>query len=246
MSSSSAARVDLVSQYGWLANVVAIDIAARLPVHVDIDDLKQNGFVGLMDAVRKFSPDRGIPFEAYAKFRIRGAILDGLRELDWASRHTRRLQKQISSVLTGLTIELGRPPDLSEIAERLGLDSAEAGRRMRIAALDSGNVSGSTRTDEELPPPEFKGDAKDAPDAICAHRELQAAIGRAMAVLPKRYRRVMQLYHFDGLQMKKIGKLMGVNESRISQIRTRALRRMREALLAEGISSAAELIWHSK
>src|SRR5665213_2365510 len=111
---SSAARVDLVERYGWLPNVVARQIAVRLPVHVEIEDLRQNGFVGLLDAVRKYSPDRGVQFESYATFRVRGAILDGLRELDWASRHTRLLQKRLSVVSDRLTKELGRRPELDE------------------------------------------------------------------------------------------------------------------------------------
>ncbi len=240
---SSAARVDLVERYGWLPNVVALQIAARLPVRIDVDDLRQDGFVGLVDAVRKYSADRGVPFEVYAKFRVRGAILDGLRDLDWASRHTRLLQKQLFAVLDRLNSELGRKPELNEIAETLGVDVTEASRRMQISGI--GNISASTRSEahEDLPPPDLEANAKEAPDAICAQNELRAAIERAIQQLPKQYQRVIRLYHFSGMQMKKIGEGMGVTECRISHINKRALRRMKEALLAEGIASAGELLW---
>ena len=188
-----------------LVKAIAIRVHETLPVHVDLDDLIHAGVLGLFGAVEKYDASKSVSFQAYAKHRIKGAMLDSLRQLDWASRDLRKRQKQADEVTRDLSTKLGRTPADQE--------------RDYIAEFPA--------------TPEFR------PDRMCERRQLRSTLDRAIAVLPERYQKVVFLYYTNDLTMKEIGDVLGVNESRISQIHKTALRRMAAALESEGIHSAS-------
>ena len=211
----------------------------NLPVHVDLDDLVHAGVLGLFDAATKYNPDKKVIFQSYAKHRIKGAILDSLRQLDWASRDLRKRQKQLEAVTRDLTARFGRTPTEQEIAETLGL-GIERWRRMALELKNLGLLSvSSLRPDSENSAPvEFPASPDSQPDHICARRQMRSALAVAMKCLPKRYQKVVVLYYTNDMTMKEIGEILGVNESRVSQIHKIALEKMAMSLRSVGIQSA--------
>jgi RNA polymerase sigma factor FliA len=181
-----------------------------------------------------------VVFSSYAKHRIKGAILDSLRQSDWASRDLRRRHKQLEAVTRELASELHRTPTDSEIAQRLGVD-VERWRQMMLDLRNVGLVSASTRSSEqdELPAPEFPSNPDTYPDSMCAREEMRSVLGDAMKTLPERYRKVVYLYYSNEMTMKEIGGVLGINESRVSQIHKSALAKMAVVLHATGIHSSA-------
>jgi RNA polymerase sigma factor for flagellar operon FliA len=206
-------------------------------VHVDLDDLTHAGVLGLFDAVAKYDAQKNVAFHAYAKHRIKGAILDSLRQLDWASRDLRKRQKQVDSVAHALATKLGRTPFEGEIAAEMGL-SPDRWHKIQMELRTVGTVS-ATHTDPEFDRPlDFPATPELQPDRMCGHHQLQLTLARAMEKLPKRYQKVVFLYYTNEMTMKEIGEVMGVNESRVSQIHKIALKKMATVLQSEGINSA--------
>ena len=235
---SQQVRDQIVLDHLSLVKVIAIRVHENLPVHVDLDELVHAGVLGLFDAVEKFDASKNVAFQAYAKHRIKGAILDSLRQLDWASRDMRKHQKQVEAATRNLSLQLGRTPTESEVAQHMGVDAGKW-RRMLIELHTLGLVSATTRTDEDRDrTQEFAAAPDSQPDRMCAHRQLQVTLARAMKCLPERYQKVVFLYYTNEMTMKEIGELLGVNESRVSQIHKTALRKMADALQSEGIHSA--------
>lgn len=233
-------RDRVVLEHLPLVRAIAIRVHESLPVHVDIDDLVHAGIMGLMDAAAKYDADKKVAFSAYAKHRIKGAILDSLRQLDWASRDLRRRHKQVESIRTELAAELHRQPTEEEMAQRMGVD-IERWRQMMIDMRNVGLVSASTRSNdsEDLPAPEFPSNPAELPDALCAQGELREKLGSAMKCLPPRYQQVVVMYYSGEYTMKEIGTEMGINESRVSQIHKAALEKMNAALTEAGVKSSA-------
>lgn len=235
---SQQMRDQIVLDHLALVKVIAIRVHENLPVHVDLDDLIHAGILGLFDAVEKFDAGKNVAFQSYAKHRIKGSILDSLRQLDWASRDMRKRQKQMEAATRSLSLKLGRMPTESEVAEHLGLE-VERWRRMltelRTVGLVSANHGHDENHDREQ---EFAATPELQPDHMCAHRQLQVTLARAMKTLPERYQKVVFLYYTNELTMKEIGEQLGVNESRVSQIHKTALRKMATALQSAGIRSA--------
>lgn len=231
-------RDQIVLEHLSLVKAIAVRIHETLPVHVELDDLVHAGVLGLIDAASKYDPAKMVAFSSYAKHRIRGAILDSLRQQDWASRDMRRLHKQAEAVARELMSELHRAPNDTEIADRMGIDETRL-RQVRIELETQGplSTSGRGQEQEELPVPELPGREDSHPDTMFAHDEMRSALEEAMQVLPERYRTVVRLYYTDEMTMKEIGKLMGINESRVSQIHKSALLKMSVALQACGIVS---------
>jgi RNA polymerase sigma factor for flagellar operon FliA len=223
-----------------LAKAIAIRVHENLPVHVDLDDLIHAGVLGLFDAVEKYDSTKNVTFQNYAKHRIKGAILDSLRELDWASRDMRRRQKTIEAVTRELMTELGRTPTEAEIARKLGVNT-ERLRRMQTQLHNLGLIPVDAHSSEGDRPQEFPAAPDLRPDRMCEKRELQSTLAEAIGKLPKRYQKVVFLYYTDELTMKEIGEVLGVNESRISQIHKLALKKMAVALESAGIQSASAL-----
>ncbi|MCC7174633.1 MAG: FliA/WhiG family RNA polymerase sigma factor [Bryobacterales bacterium] len=233
-------RDQIILEHLPLVRVIAIRVHENLPVHVDIDDLVHAGIMGLLDAAAKFNPRKQVAFSSYAKHRIKGAILDSLRQLDWASRDLRRRHKQIEAATRELAAVLHRNPTHAEVAEKLGLDE-ERWRRMMIELRNVGLVSASGRQQdrEESPAPEFPAEEGTQPDRMCAKQQLRGHLSLALGTLPERYRQVVQLYYTKEMTMREIGELMGINESRVSQIHKSALQKMASALQAAGIESSS-------
>ncbi len=235
-----AHRDRVVLEHLPLVRAIAVRVHDNLPVHVDLDDLIHAGIMGLFDAATKFDMEKNVAFSSYAKHRIKGAILDSLRQLDWASRDLRRRHKQVEAVTRELASELHRNPTEQEIAKKMGVD-VDRWRQMMIDLRNVGLVSASTRTheSEDLPAPDFPTSPDNHPDSICAREELRNLLGSALHTLPERYQRVVMLYYTKELTMKEIGNMLGINESRVSQIHKAALEKMANALGQAGISSAA-------
>ena len=232
-------RDQIVMDHLSLVKAIAIRVHENLPVHVELDDLIHAGVMGLFDAVEKFDAAKNVEFRSYAKHRIKGAILDSLRQLDWASRDMRKRQKHIDSVTRDLATKLGRIPNESEIAQEMGV-GIERWQRMVSELRTIGLVSGSARNDDERDRiQEFADTVELQPDHVCARRQLQSTLARAIQHLPERYQRVVFLYYTNEMTMREIGEILGVNESRVSQIHKVALKRMATALQCEGIHSAA-------
>ncbi len=235
-----AARDRVVLENLPLVRVIAVRVHENLPVHVDLDDLIHAGIMGLFDAATKFDPEKNVVFSSYAKHRIKGAILDSLRQLDWASRDLRRRHKQVEQVTRDLAGELHRNPTEAEVAARMGVE-VDRWRQMMLDLRNVGLVSASTRAQDsdDMPAPDFPTNPDHHPDTMCAKEELKTLLKTAMQTLPERYQRVVLLYYSNELTMKEIGNMLGINESRVSQIHKAALEKMANALGQAGISSAA-------
>jgi RNA polymerase sigma factor for flagellar operon FliA len=181
-----------------------------------------------------------VAFSSYAKHRIKGAILDSLRQLDWASRDLRRRHKQVEAATRELTATLQRTPTEEEVAHKLGIE-VDRWRQMMLDLRSVGLISASTRANDqdELPAPDFPSKPETQPDSMCAHEQLRGLLLDAMKALPERYQRVVVLYYTNEMTMKEIGGVLGINESRVSQIHKSALEKMAAVLEANGIHSSA-------
>lgn len=238
-SAEKARRDRLVLDHLPLVKSIAGRIRECLPDHVDVDDLITAGTMGLIDAAAKFDESRQIVFRAYAKHRIKGAILDSLRDLDWASRDLRKRHKRFEEVTRELTAANERTPTEAEVAEKMGMDID----KWRQAALELrmvGFFSASTRSNEseDGPPPDFAATPDSNPGVMVGHMQLRTVLAGAMKSLPVRYQEVIKKYYLAGKTMREIGDTLGVNESRVSQMHKAALGKMAETLQASGIRSA--------
>jgi RNA polymerase sigma factor for flagellar operon FliA len=231
-------RDELILEHLPLVTAIAVHVQRSLPVHTELDDLVHAGVMGLFDAASKYRDDKKVTFPTYAKHRIRGAILDSLRQLDWASRDLRKRHKQMETVTRELTAKLGRAPIQTELAAAMGLSS----RRWQSLMVDFrslGLVATQLRAaDRDEQPLSDAPSPAHTPDEVCARTEMREKLSSAMKALPERYQQVVTLYYQRDLTMKEIGGILGVNESRVSQIHKCALERMQTALGAGGIYSA--------
>jgi len=232
-------RDQLILKFLPLVNAIAAHIQKSVPVHLELDDLIHAGTMGLFDAATKYDAHKEVAFPTYAKHRIRGAILDSLRQLDWASRDLRRRYKQMEAVTRELSVTLQREPTDREVAEAMGLDS----RRWHVLMVDFrslGLAATQSRPErDEQPAPETPATPANCPDRVFAKSELREKLRSAIQTLPERYQQVVTLYYERDLTMKEIGGILGVNESRVSQIHKSALERIHNALDRNGIHSAA-------
>ncbi len=238
---SKQVRDQIVLDHLPLVKAIAVRVHENLPVHVDLDDLIHAGVLGLFDAVEKYDSTKNVVFPSYAKHRIKGAILDSLRQLDWASRDMRKRQKQVDSVTRDLALKLGRTPSEAEIAEEMGV-GMERWRHILMELRTVGLVSASAHQDQDRDrTQDFAAKPDFQPDRIAERKQLHSTLARAIERLPKRYQKVVFLYYTNEMTMKEIGELLGVNESRISQIHKTALKKMAVTLQEEGIHSAEAL-----
>nr|WP_308292087.1 FliA/WhiG family RNA polymerase sigma factor [Prauserella alba] len=230
---SQRVRDRLVLHYAPLVKYVAGRVGTGLPTHVDVADLIQSGIFGLVDAIEKFDPDRGLRFETYAMQRIRGAILDDLRSQDWVPRVVRSRAREVERTLERLGARLGRTPTDAEVAAELGISQGELHdlygqlRLTSVVALETLVAAGrdSESVVESLP----DDDAVD-PAAVLVDRDNRKQLADAIAQLNERDRIVVSLYYFESLTLAEIGKVLGVTESRVSQLHTRAVLRLRAKL----------------
>jgi RNA polymerase sigma factor for flagellar operon FliA len=229
-------RGRLISAYVPLVQQIAAQLGTGLPGHLDESELVSYGLVGLNTAIERFEPERGIRFESFAATRVRGAILDGLRALDWVPRSVRSRARTIEKARARLQHELGRRPTTRELAARLGIDEAQLSEHLleitggSVHALDEPWASAESAGDavsllEVIPDP----GAPD-PQAVLDTGDIKVRLTDAIAELPEREKLVVALYYYEGLNLKEIGGLIGVTESRVSQVHTAALARLKEGL----------------
>jgi RNA polymerase sigma factor for flagellar operon FliA len=232
-------RDQLVLDHLPLVAAIARRLQVNLPNHVEWDDLVQAGTLGLIDAAAKYDLTKRIVFPAYANHRIRGAILDSLRQLDCASRSMRRQHKQIAIATADLTMSLNRDPSEAEVADRLGI-TLERLRKilLDLRGLERVSVCYFSDKHEDSTTRDFPCETKCHPDSIAGQAELRGALREAMATLSKREQLVLTLYHRYNQPMSKIAKQLGINESRVSQIHAAALDKMGGALRGKGIHSS--------
>lgn len=211
---------------------IARRIHERLPQHVPIEDLFSAGVVGLMDAFGKFDAAKQVQFRSYAQFRIRGAILDSLRTLDWSPRDLRRKGRAVEQAIRNLTAQLRRAPSDVEIAEELHTDLHSYHQLLgELKGLEIGTLHAERSDDsEEEELAYLPNRPEDDPLFRCLHGEMRRRLAEAITALPEKERLVITLYYFEETTMKEIGLILGVVESRISQIRASAVLRLRAKL----------------
>ncbi|MEI5675482.1 MULTISPECIES: sigma-70 family RNA polymerase sigma factor [unclassified Nocardioides] len=221
-------RDDLVVQHMGLVGHIVRETMSRVPSHVNRDDLHSAGLTALVKAGRSFQGDRGVPFVRYAASRIRGAILDELRSIDWASRSVRRRGRELDQARTRLATSLGRSPDNAEVAAELGISVAEvAGNDEDVARANVLSLQGSTTENSFA---EILPSADPSPEDLIEHRERLEYLVAAIAELPERLQAVVQGYFLEERPMADIADELGVSESRISQMRAEALVLLRDAM----------------
>ncbi len=212
---------------------IARRIHERLPRHVPFEDLVHAGVLGLIDALNKFDRSKQVQFSSYAKFRIRGAILDSLRELDWSPRELRRKGRLVDSTYAELSGKLGRAPNENEIAREMGLDLRDL--QSLLAELD-GLELGSLRVEysrdqrEEDLTDSVPSKPEETPFFQCLRAEMKHLLAQAISELPEKEQRVLALYYYEELTMKEVGAALGIGESRVSQIHSLAMVRLRARL----------------
>ncbi|MHC4957458.1 MAG: sigma-70 family RNA polymerase sigma factor [Planctomycetota bacterium] len=222
----------LVVEYLPLVRHVVNRIAAGLPTHVDNDELFQVGSVGLVNASRSFDKKRGVAFKTYAFALIRGAILDELRRLDLVPRSTREKIRAMDAAALRLSQRHGRPATAAEIADEMEVDErrvvelAAAARAVMMLSLDDGSAVPEALMVRDIVPCPRSDDPGDA----AAQTEMVAVVAERIRILPENERRVITLYYREGLLLREIGAILGVTESRVSQIHSRALDRLRDSL----------------
>jgi RNA polymerase sigma factor for flagellar operon FliA len=230
-------KEDLILRFAPLIKLIVNRIALRLPPHVDTEDLVNSGVIGLMDAIEKYDPTRGTSFKTYAEFRVRGAILDELRTLDWFPRSIRQKVNRLESAYAELERQLGRAATDEEVAEALHVDLeefheilAQASAVSLVSLYDMGREDGG----EERSLLECIGNGEEDPAVALESQEVYETVGKAIEKLPEKERMVISLYYYDELTMKEIGKVLNLTESRVSQIHTKAVLRLRAKLRSLG------------
>ena len=231
-----AIRDRLIVTYAPLVKYVAGRLGSGLPAHVDDEDLVSYGLLGLIGAIERYDPERDVKFETYAIARIRGAIIDELRALDWVPRSVRSRARDIERAIAELEAKLARVPTDEEIAGKLGLTTEELDEslseigRSSIAALDElWTISGSSGDQVALIDTIEDPEAPD-PQGSLSQTELREAIADSIARLPEREKLVVTLYYYEELTLREIGEVLGVTESRVSQLHTKAILRLKARL----------------
>src|SRR2546430_15527415 len=214
-------------------------MAASMPNSIDIGDLVQDGVLGLIDAAHRFDEGRGIKFETFAERRVRGAMIDALRKDAWP-RGVRRQRRELEAAREQLRRELGCEPSLADLAAKMGSDEKRLGRTIvRINTIESTSpLASGEKLDESTLPAALMPSEPEQPDTAYEKSATKDRIRAAIESLPAREQKAIGLYYYQGATMKQIGAAIGVNESRVSQLHARAIRRLRDALA--GSMPAAE------
>ena len=206
-------------------------LATSMPHAIDISDLVQDGMIGLIDASHRFDESRGIKFQTFAERRVRGAMIDALRRGAWP-RGIRRVRRELEAAREQLRHKFGCEPSLAELANHIGADETRLSRTIvRIKTIESTSpLATGDSVDEASLPPVLVPSEPLAPDKSCELQEVRARVRAAILALPPRDRKVVGLYYFGEVTMKQIGVEIGVNESRVSQLHSRAIQRLRKLL----------------
>ena len=232
---SLADRDRLVIDHVGLVKAMAHRLAQRLPSQVEMTDLISVGVLGLIDAAGRYRPSMGVPFDAFARRRVQGAMLDALRDLDWAPRSLRRMRRDLDATIARLRHDLAREPSENEIAEAMAMSPDEYAKALdQVRTLEIGAVRQLDATGEDgTPLLEICVDHDEGPDVKLERSELRALLAKALLELPERERQILALYYEEEMTMAEIGEVIGVCESRVSQLRSLALSRLRTSLRAK-------------
>jgi RNA polymerase sigma factor for flagellar operon FliA len=234
----ATARERLVVAYSPLVKFVAGRLGAGLPSHVEDADLISYGLMGLIGSIERFEPERGIKFETFAMTRIRGAIIDELRSLDWVPRSVRSRAREIEAAQSKLEHELQRAPTEEELAKKLGLSEEELQSSLleiahsSVFALDELWTVSDSSGDKVSLLDTISDPRADDPQESLASSEVKDRLTDAVASLPEREQLVVALYYYENLTLREIGEVLGVTESRVSQLHTKAVMRLKSALQA--------------
>lgn len=238
---TAADRDRLLLEHLSTVRFVARRIHERLPQHVDLEDLVSAGIIGLMDAISKFDHSKQVQFKSYAQFRIRGAILDSLRTLDWSPRELRRKGRAVEDAVRMLTQRFGRSPSEVEVAKEMNLSLNDYQQLLgELKGLEIGSLNlerNEDGGDDELS--YLAGAESEEPLFLCLKGELRQRLADAIEKLPEKERMVLTLYYFEELTMKEIGQVLGVVESRVSQIHSSAVVKLRVAMADLGAEKVA-------
>jgi len=231
----SLTREEMILKYTPLIKYIAHRLAMRLPPHIAVDDLVNSGVIGLMDAIKKFDPNKKVQFKTYAEFRIKGAMLDELRSLDWVSRSVRQKAAQLEKAFQSLEKKKGRAVEDQEVAQELGI-SLENYYTMinEINGVFLTDLSGVRKkmpqfSDEDLLNL-LADDKENQPFQLLSLEELKEVLTRAIEELTPKERTVISLYYYEELTLKEIGEVLGFTESRICQIHTKAILKLRNKI----------------
>ncbi|MDH4140000.1 MAG: RNA polymerase sigma factor WhiG [Coriobacteriia bacterium] len=232
-----AAREQLIINYSPLVKYVAGRLSSGLPQTVDTADLISYGIFGLIDAIEKFDPERGIKFETYAIARIKGAIIDELRAMDWVPRSVRSRAREVEQAYVALETRLRRVPSDAEVAKELRIskkDLQDIFTKLSYTSVVSFEELwvGGDREDRPNVMGSIRDETAEDPVAIFETAEVKDILAGAIERLPERERIVIALYYYEGLTLKEIGQVLGVTESRVSQLHTKAVLRLRARLHA--------------
>ena len=226
----------LIIEYTPLIKFIAHRIAVRLPPHIELDELISAGVMGLIDAIEKFDPSKETQFKTYAEIRVRGSIMDELRAQDWVPRSVRQKATHLAKAYAAIEQKMGRAAEDSEVAQELGVSLEDFHKQLSNATSapilsieDLGGVSkdGERRDFMEI----IAGSPDTDPHTLARISEVREIIAQAIDQLPEKERLLVSLYYYEELTMKEIGEVLGITESRVSQLNTRAVLRLRGKLL---------------
>lgn len=224
-------RDRLVMEHVGLVKAMASRLANRLPSQVEVSELISVGVLGLIDAAGRFKPSLGVPFDAFARRRIQGAMLDSLRDLDWAPRALRKMRRDVDAAINVLRNELKREPEADEIANALGVSETEYDKMLdQLRSADLATIRQASIDGEGASILELAIDPAEGPQTRLEQEELRQHLAKAIVQLPERERHILALYYEEEMTLAEIGAVIGVGESRVSQLRTQAIARLRSIL----------------
>ncbi|MCB0408172.1 MAG: FliA/WhiG family RNA polymerase sigma factor [Bdellovibrionales bacterium] len=231
---TSQQKDKLIMEYAPLIKFIAQKIAVRLPSNIELDDLISSGVIGLMDAIEKYDPTRDNKFKTYAEFRIRGSILDELRAQDWVPRSVRDKAKLLDRTFVNLEAELGRQPTDEEVCDKLGIsidefhDMVNQVRPVSVLSIDDSATF--SNVDKKSILNLLEGCKLNNPLTQLNMKSVKEIVTQSIEDLPERQRLVLSLYYYEDLNLKEIGKILRVTESRVSQLHAQAITRLRARL----------------
>ncbi len=225
---------EIIIEYAPLIKYVAQKIASRLPSNIELDDLISCGVIGLMDAIEKFDPSRDNKFKTYAEFRIRGAILDELRAQDWVPRSIREKAKLVEKTYAKLESQFGRPVTDEEMCDELHISQDEfhdlLNKAKSISLLNIDDTASFSRGDKKLMAGLMESSRNNNPFQAVNYKDIKEKIKEGIKTLPDKQKLVLSLYYYEDLNLKEIGQVLDVTESRVSQLHTQAVLRLRSKL----------------